>query len=186
MKTVKEESKLTGISARTLHYYDEIGLFPPSGKSEAGYRLYDEKTLETLQQILFFREFDIPLREIKTVLENPSFDRNRILRMQREMLVAKKEHMERLIASADDALKGYSKMDFTVFTKTEIEKMFQLMFDRMPKELRQTAISEFGSVEQWKKALYGGRILLKATKSGRMRFAKSCLPSAAVISIPLK
>ena len=68
MKTVKEVSELTGISARTLHYYDEIGLFPPSGKSEAGYRLYDDKALKILQQILFFREFDIPLKEIKTVM----------------------------------------------------------------------------------------------------------------------
>ncbi|MCI2105504.1 MAG: MerR family transcriptional regulator [Intestinimonas sp.] len=151
MKTVKEVSELTGISARTLHYYDEIGLFPPSKKSEAGYRLYDDKALETLQQILFFREFDIPLKEIKTVMESPSLDRTRILRMQREMLVAKKERMERLIASVDDILKGDNRMDFTVFTKTEIEKMFQLMFDSMPQEMRQTAIGEFGSVEQWKK-----------------------------------
>ncbi|MEA4955699.1 MAG: MerR family transcriptional regulator [Pseudoflavonifractor sp.] len=151
MKTVKEVSDLTGISARTLHYYDEIGLFPPSGKSEAGYRLYDDKALETLQQILFFREFDIPLKEIKTVMENPSLDRNRILRMQREMLLAKKERMERLIASVDDALKGDNRMDFAVFTKTEIEKMFQLMFDSMTEEMRQAAIGDFGSVEQWKK-----------------------------------
>ena len=151
MKTVKEVSELTGISARTLHYYDEIGLFPPSEKSEAGYRLYDDKALETLQQILFFREFDIPLKEIKTVMENPSLDRNRILRMQREMLVAKKERMERLIASVDDALKGDNRVDFTVFTKTEIEKMFQLMFDSMTEQMRQAAIGDFGSVEQWKK-----------------------------------
>lgn len=151
MRTVKEVSELTGISVRTLHYYDEIGLFPPTDKSETGYRLYDDKALETLQQILFFREFDIPLKEIKAVMESPSLDRNRILRMQREMLVTKKRRMERLIASLDDILKGDNKMDFTVFTKTEIEKMFQLMFDSMPEEMRQTAIGEFGSVEQWKK-----------------------------------
>ncbi|EGD47297.1 transcriptional regulator, MerR family [Ruminiclostridium papyrosolvens DSM 2782] len=151
MKTVKEVSELTGISVRTLHYYDEIGLFSPTDKSESGYRLYDDKALELLQQILFFREFDIPLKEIKAVMESPTLDRNRILRMQREMLVSKKERMERLIASMDDILKGDNRMDFTVFTKTEIEKMFQLMFDSMPKEMRQTAIGEFGSVERWKK-----------------------------------
>lgn len=61
MRTVKEIAELTGISARTLHYYDEIGLLRPTSKSEAGYRLYDDKALETLQQILFFREFEIPL-----------------------------------------------------------------------------------------------------------------------------
>ena len=70
MRTVKEISDLTGISVRTLHYYDEIGLLKPTDKSEAGYRLYDDKALETLQQILFFREFDIPLKEIKAVMEN--------------------------------------------------------------------------------------------------------------------
>jgi DNA-binding transcriptional MerR regulator len=151
MKTVREVSKLTGISTRTLHYYDEIGLFPPSEKSESGYRLYDDRALETLQQILFFREFDIPLKEIKNVMGNPSLDRNRILLMQREMLVAKKERLERLIASVDDTLKGDKRMDFSVFTRTEIEKMFQLMFDSMQEEIRQTAIGKFGSVEQWKK-----------------------------------
>lgn len=151
MRTVKEVSEVTGISVRTLHYYDEIGLFPPTHNSEAGYRLYDDKALETLQQILFFREFDIPLKEIKAVMESPSLDRNRILRTQREMLVSKKERMERLIASVDKILKGDNRMDFTVFTKTEIEKMFQLMFDSMKEEIRQTAIGEFGSVERWKK-----------------------------------
>ena len=118
MMTVKEISELTGISVRTLHYYDEIGLFTPTGKSEAGYRLYDDKALETLQQILFFREFDIPLKEIKAVMDNPDLDRNQILQMQRNMLVAKKERMERLIASLDDILKGDNKMDFTVFDET--------------------------------------------------------------------
>jgi len=151
MRTVKEVSELTGISARTLHYYDEIGLFPPTGKSEAGYRLYDDRALEILQQILFFREFGIPLKDIKTVMKNPSLERNQILQLQREMLVEKKERMERLIASIDNVLKGDSKMDFSVFTKTEIEKMFQLMFDSMPEEMRQTAIHEFGSIEHWKK-----------------------------------
>ena len=67
MRTVKEISELTGISVRTLHYYDEIGLLKPTQKSDAGYRLYDDRALEILQQILFFREFDIPLKEIKAV-----------------------------------------------------------------------------------------------------------------------
>lgn len=151
MMTVKEISELTGISVRTLHYYDEIGLFCPTSKSEAGYRLYDDKALETLQQVLFFREFDIPLKEIKSVMENPALDRNQILQMQRKMLVAKKERMERLIASIDDILKGDNKMDFTVFSKTETEEMFQSMLEHMPENIRQIAVKEFGSLEQWRK-----------------------------------
>lgn len=151
MMTVKEISESTGISARTLHYYDEIGLFCPTTKSEAGYRLYDDKALETLQQILFFLEFDIPLKEIKAVMDNPALDRNRILQMQRKMLVKKKERVERLIAGIDEILKGDNKMDFTIFNRSELEEMFQVTFEHMPEELRQMAIDEFGGVEQWKK-----------------------------------
>ena len=151
MRTVKEVSDLTGISVRTLHYYDEIALVKPTDKSEAGYRLYDDKALETLQQVLFFREFDIPLKEIKAIMANPALDRNQILQMQRKMLTAKKERMEHLIASIDDILKGENKMDFAVFSKTEIEEMFQTMMEHMPENMRNIAIKEFGSIEQWKK-----------------------------------
>ena len=151
MRTVKEISDLTGISVRTLHYYDEIGLLKPTEKSDAGYRLYDDKALETLQQILFFREFDISLKEIKAVLDNPALERNQILQVQRKMLVTKKERMERLIASIDDILKGENKMDFTIFTKTEVEEMFQTMLEHMPENMRNIAIKEFGGIEQWKK-----------------------------------
>ena len=151
MRTVKEISDLTGISVRTLHYYDEIGLLKPTEKSDAGYRLYDDKALETLQQILFFREFDISLKEIKAVLDNPALERNQILQVQRKMLVTKKERMERLIASIDDILKGENKMDFTIFTKTEVEEMFQTMLEHMPENMRNIVKKEFGSIEQWKK-----------------------------------
>ena len=150
MKTVKEISDLTGISVRTLHYYDEIGLLKPTKKSDAGYRLYDDKALETLQQVLFFREFDIPLKEIKAVMENPVLERNQILQMQRKMLVAKKERMERLINSIDDILKGDNKMDFAIFSKTEVEEMFQTMIEHMPENMKNLAVKEFGSVEEWK------------------------------------
>lgn len=151
MRTVKEISELTGISVRTLHYYDEIGLLKPTQKSDAGYRLYDDRALEILQQILFFREFDIPLKEIKAVLENPALERNQILQMQRKMLVAKKERMEHLIASIDDILKGENKMDFAIFSKTEVEEMFQTMFEHMPDNMKELAVKEFGSIEEWKK-----------------------------------
>lgn len=150
MMTVKEISDITGISVRALHYYDEIGLFKPTDKSEAGYRLYDDKALEVLQQILFFREFDIPLKEIKDIMESPVLDRKQILKMQRKMLTAKKERLERLISSIDDILKGDNKMDFTVFNKDEIEEMFKVTFEHMPENIRRIAIKEFGGIEQWK------------------------------------
>ena len=151
MRTVKEIADLTGISVRTLHYYDEIGLLKPTSKSDAGYRLYDDKALETLQQILFFREFDISLKEIKAAIQNPVLEKSQILQMQRKMLVAKKERMERLIASIDDILKGENKMDFAIFNKTEVEEMFRQTYERMPEEMRRLAVKEFGGVEEWKK-----------------------------------
>lgn len=151
MRTVKEISKLTGISVRTLHYYDEIGLLKPTDKSEAGYRLYDDKALEALQQILFFREFDISLKEIKTVMDNPNLDKNQILQMQKKMLVAKKERMERLIASIDDILKGENQMDFEVFSKTEIEDTYRSMVSNMSDEQRAIFIEHYGSMEGFEK-----------------------------------
>lgn len=151
MKTVKEIAEITGISIRTLHYYDEIGLLLPTEKSESGYRYYDDKALEILQQILFFREFDIPLKQIKAVIKQSTLDKNQILKMQRNMLLTKKERIEKLITQIDNILKGENNMDFAVFNKTEIEEMFQIMLDNMPENIMQKAIEEFGGIEKWKK-----------------------------------
>jgi len=152
MRTVKEISSLTGISVRTLHYYDEIGLLKPTDKSDAGYRLYDDKALETLQQILFFREFAIPLKKIKAVIETPALERNQILQMQREMLVAKKERLERLIASITGILKGDKAMDFEIFNETEIEAMFTSMTAHMREEQKAVVIEQYGSMDAWKES----------------------------------
>lgn len=152
MRTVKEISAITGISVRTLHYYDEIGLLKPTAKSDAGYRLYDDKALETLQQILFFREFDIPLKEIKAVIENPVLERNQILQMQKKMLTAKKERLERLIVSIDRILKGDNNMNFEVFSKTELEDMYNSMAANMSDEQKAVFIEHYGSMDEWKKS----------------------------------
>ena len=150
MKTVKEVSKLTGISVRTLHYYDEIGLLTPTAVSEAGYRLYDDKALELLQQILFFREFDTPLREIKAVLYNPALEKEQLLKSQKKMLVLKKERLERIIASIDNILKGDNKMDFEVFDKTDMENMINHIIKNLTDEQQEIFIKEYGSLEQYK------------------------------------
>ncbi len=124
MRTVKEISNITGISVRTLHYYDKIGLLKPTDKSDAGYRLYDDKALEQLQQILFFREFDIPLKEIKALMDNPALDRSYILQMQRKMLKTKINRLKHLVEGIDNILKGdNSIMDFQLFNRTEIEEI---------------------------------------------------------------
>ena len=150
MRTVKEISAITGISVRTLHYYDEIGLLRPTEKSEAGYRLYDDKALETLQQILFFREFEIPLKDIKAIMDDPALDRDRVLQMQKRMLEAKKARLERLISGIDHILKGDKEMDFAIFNRTELDELFRSMVETMPEELRQSAIEEFGGLDRWR------------------------------------
>ena len=94
MMTVNEVSRLTGVSIRTLQYYDRIGLLHPAEYTEAGYRLYDDACLERLQQILLFRELEFSLKEIREILDSPSFDRSKALAQQIELLTLKKEHIE--------------------------------------------------------------------------------------------
>ena len=123
MRTVNEVSKLTGVSVRTLHHYDAIGLLKPTTVTEAGYRLYDDTALERLQQILLFRELEFPLKEIKSILESPNFDRNKALEQQITLLTLKKEHLEKLIDLACEIKTiGVNKMDFTVFDTSKIDK----------------------------------------------------------------
>ncbi len=121
--TVNDVSKLTGVSIRTLQYYDTIGLLPPTGYTEAGYRLYDDTAMERLQQILLFRELEFPLKEIKHIIDSPDFDRNKALEQQIELLTMKKEHLERLITFARKIkTTGVNKMDFNVFDTTKMDE----------------------------------------------------------------
>ena len=156
MKTVKEVSGLSGVSVRTLHYYDEIGLFRPTEVSETGYRLYDDEAIERLGQILVFRELDFPLADIKLIMENSDLDRNSVLARQREMLRLKKERLERIIASIDDMLKGDQEMDFRVFDETELRDMFSDMLQNMNESQKQIFIDRYGGIEEWKKHMIEG------------------------------
>ena len=153
MKTVKEVSELTGISVRTLHYYDEIGLFKPTEVTEAGYRLYDDKAIDKLGQILVFRELDLPLADIKLIMDNPDLDRNSVLAKQREMLCLKKQRMERIIANIDNMLKGDQSMDFTVFDEMELKDLFADMLQNMNESQKQIFIDYYGSMDAWEKHL---------------------------------
>lgn len=123
MMTVNDVSKLTGVSVRTLQYYDSIGLLKPSSYTESGYRLYDDASLERLQQILLFKELEFPLKEIKTIIDAPDFDRNKALEQQIELLTMRKEHLENLIDFARGIkLLGVRKMDFEVFDTKKIDE----------------------------------------------------------------
>jgi len=119
MRTVKQVSDLTGISVRMLHHYHKIGLFKPSKFTEAGYRLYDDKALETLQQILFFKELDLPLKEIKEIMDNPSFDKRQALENQKKLLILKRNRLNDLIELVNKTLKGENAMSFKEFDMSE-------------------------------------------------------------------
>ena len=123
MITVHEVSKLTGVSVRTLHYYDEIGLLKPTEITESGYRLYDDVSLERLQQILLFRELEFPLKEIRQILDSPGFDRQKALEQQIEFLTLKKEHLENLILFARGIHGiGVRTIDFSAFDTRKLDE----------------------------------------------------------------
>lgn len=123
MMTVNEVSRLTGVSVRTLHYYDEKGLLHPTAVTDACYRLYDDTALERLQQILLFRELEFPLKEIKDILDSDGFDRNKALEQQIELLTLKTKHLENLICFARGLkLTGGNNMDFKAFDTSKIDE----------------------------------------------------------------
>ncbi|SCW64457.1 DNA-binding transcriptional regulator, MerR family [Paenibacillus tianmuensis] len=127
---VKEVADLVGISVRTLHHYDAIGLLTPDGTTEAGYRLYSDDNLEMLQQILFFRELDFPLTKIKEMIHSPSFNRLEALELHRNMLFEKRSRLDNMIATIDKTMR-HAKGEIQMTTK---EKFEGFDFSRNPYE----------------------------------------------------
>ena len=123
MMTVNEVSKLTGVSIRTLQYYDKIGLLKPAEYTESGYRLYDDAALEKLQQILLFRELEFPLKDIKDIITRSDFDKRKALDQQIGLLELKKEHIENLIDMCKGLkLRGVRHLDFTAFDSSKLDE----------------------------------------------------------------
>ena len=123
MMTVRQVSELTGVSIRTLRYYDEIGLLPPADHSEGGYRLYDDTALERLQQILLFRELEFPLKDIVRIVSSPGFDRKKAIEQQIKLLELKRERLDRLIDFARGIkVIGVRAVDFTAFDTSKIDE----------------------------------------------------------------
>jgi len=177
MKTISQVARLTGISARTLQYYDEIGLLKPSETTAAGYRLYGDEALERLQQILFFKELDFKLKEISEILQTPDFDKTAAYRNQKKLLSLKRDRLDRLIALLEKLERGESCMSFKEFDLEEYigaleqfkrenaEEVVKYWgsaedFDQFIKRVRddeenvaRLAAKQFGSVEQYTKAM---------------------------------
>ena len=122
MKTVTQVSRLTGVSVRTLHHYDAIGLLKPSYLTEAGYRLYDTQALRRLQTILLFRELRFPLKEIRRILDTPGFDPESALEQQIRLLELQREHLDSLIAYARHIQKtGGIELSFKAFDTSKMD-----------------------------------------------------------------
>lgn len=176
MKTVKQVSLLTGVSVRTLQFYDEIDLFKPSQVTDAGYRLYDDDSLVVLQQILFFKELDFTLKEIKEIMDKSTFNRLDAFKKQKTLIQMKRDRLNRLLSLLEKLEKGETVMDFKEFdmndyftaleefkrthTDAIVKKFGDLdKFDEMVSELKsneskiaELAIQVYGSVENYVKA----------------------------------
>ena len=156
MKTVKDVSEITGVSIRTLRYYDEIGLLKPTELTEAGYRLYDNKALERLQEIMFFRELEIPLTDIKEIMDNPNYDKEQALLAQKSLLEQKRNRLNGIIELITDVMKGVNTMSFGAFSNEEVQKMVNHTLECMSKESLGEQVRKYGSMEKYKEHLVSG------------------------------
>ncbi len=145
--TVSQVARLARVSVRALHHYDEIGLLRPSGRSEAGYRLYEEADLQRLQQVLFFKELGFPLEEITRIVSDPGFDLRAALLMQRQMLTERATRVQALIGAVDAALESLEKG--TVMTK---EEMFEVFGDFDPAKYEEEARERWGNTEAYRES----------------------------------
>lgn len=156
MKTVKDVSEITGVSIRTLRYYDEIGLLKPTELTEAGYRLYDNKALEKLQEIMFFRELEIPLADIKKIMDNPNYDKEQALLAQKSLLEQKRNRLNGIIELITDVMKGVNTMSFGAFSNEEVQKMVDHTLECMSKESLDEQVQKYGSMEKYKEHMVSG------------------------------
>ena len=142
--SVSEMAKLTGVSVRTLHYYDQIGLLRPETAADSGYRWYGEADVERMQQILFFRELDFPLKDIRTILSDPHYDKREALLRQRHLLQLKRERLDRLLDLLEANLKGEQTMEFKEFDVAELEDARRQYADE--------AKARWGHTEAWRES----------------------------------
>jgi DNA-binding transcriptional MerR regulator len=164
MRAVKEVSDLTGISVRMLHYYDEIGLLKPSKVTDSGYRLYDDEALMLLQRIMFYKELEIPLKEVKEILYSSEYDRTRVLENQKKLLILKCKRLNNLIELIDKTLKGENEISFKEFDMSE----YYNALEEFKKEYSDKIINNLGGMDKYDK-------LIEKCKSNEAGIAKMAI-----------
>ncbi|MBD5476734.1 MAG: MerR family transcriptional regulator [Lachnospiraceae bacterium] len=145
MRTISQVAELTGISIRTLQYYDEIGLLKPSELTQSGYRLYNDESLQKLQQILFFKELGFKLKDIREILEKPDFDRITAFKKQKELLFLKRNRTDRLIQLLSRLEKGEQCMSFKEFDLSDYISALEDFKSNQTEEI----IKYWGSLENY-------------------------------------
>lgn len=145
--TIHELANFTGISIKTLHYYDKIDLLKPYCIAPNGYRQYNEDSLKRLQQIMFYKEMDLPLKKIKTILAQPEYDQVAAIRDQKDLLIAKKNRIAKLINLMEQILEGNNTMDFSVFKHNELEEVMRSRFLKLDADYQQSIIDRYGSID---------------------------------------
>lgn len=149
---VKEVADMVGITVRMLHHYDQIGLLKPQSVNSAGYRLYGDNDLEKLQQILFFKELDFSLKQIKELMDSPGYDRHETLRSHRTLLVKKKERLENIIKTVDNTIQSIQGGK-TMTTKKEMFKAFDMSEIERHKEKYAKEVEEkYGHSDAYKES----------------------------------
>lgn len=142
--SVSEMAKLCGVSVRTLHHYDHIGLLCPETAVDSGYRWYGAADVEKMQQILFYRELDFSLKDIRDILADPRYDKQEALRRQRRMLLLKRQRLDGLLELLDANLKGERTMEFKGFDAGELEAARRQYADE--------AKARWGHTDAWKES----------------------------------
>lgn len=172
--TVSQAAKLTGVSPKTLRYYDKIGLLRPAEVSSGGYRLYGQAELAKLREILLLRELGFPLKEIAALTTVPGRDKTRALRRQKELLRQKRRHIDGVIALVDKLLKGEEVMNFQAFHTEEL--------DRAKALYAQEAKERWGNTEAYRESQNRERARTKEEEEAMLREMDSLLDRFAALA----
>ncbi len=145
---INELAKLAGVSARTLRYYDEIGLLKPSGTMPNGYRYYEKAELLRLQQILFYRELDMPLDDIRDILDRPDFDIRQALRDHKFQLNKQRERYDRMILTINKTIKYMAKQ-----SKIDDRELYDPFRDKAARQYQSEVKLRWGKSETYKQSM---------------------------------